>query len=88
VALAIASGKPFAVVPCCVFPRESGGRRQAGADAAAADLVVTYPEFVDYLQNLHPKIERECLAFQGRNVVLHVRDWRPAAPGGGAGADE
>lgn len=76
VSLALSLGKPFAVVPCCVFPRESARRRQVGA-GPAGDLVVTYPEFVDYLQERHASMQRSCLAFQGRNVVLHLQDSPP-----------
>ena len=61
---AIAAGKPFAVVPCCVFWRFSDVLTELG--------VRSYDQFLDYLAEKLPEgqIRRETLPFDGRNVVL------------------
>ena len=61
VATAVRHRKPFAVVPCCVFP--SSGERLA------------YDQWLDYLQRIHPAIQRTFLAFQGKNCVLWCFDY-------------
>ena len=63
---AIALGKPFAVVPCCVFPELFPDRRTA--DGAP---VRTYVEFVDYLVAKHPDAKLGYLPFKGRNRVVY-----------------
>lgn len=68
--IALELGKPFAVVPCCVFPHLFHERRnQKGGK------VTSYEEFVDYLQEKDPqqRIERTFLPFEGRNQVLFRR---------------
>ena len=60
--------KPFAIVPCCIFLRELGSHRFD----ANQKLVTTYEQFVDYLQNKHPKIKRDFLGFRGRNMILSL----------------
>lgn len=40
-------GKPFALVPCCVFPSEFPGRRLSNGAK-----VVTYPQLLEYLANI------------------------------------
>lgn len=61
---AIASGKPFAVVPCCVFWRFSDVLTELG--------VRSYEQFLAYLAEKLPEgqIRRDTLPFDGRNVVL------------------
>lgn len=69
---ALANGKPFAVVPCCVFWKSVPGLAAAG--------VKTHADLLGYLQALRPsgEIVREDLAFDGRNTVLW---WRgPPSP--------
>lgn len=63
---AIALGKPFAVVPCCVFPELFPDRRTA--DGAP---VRTYVQFVDYLVAKHPDAKLGYLPFKGRNRVVY-----------------
>ena len=63
---AIALDKPFAVVPCCVFPELFPDRRTA--DGAP---VRTYVEFVDYLVAKHPDAKLGYLPFKGRNRVVY-----------------
>lgn len=66
-------GKPFAVLPCCVFPTQFPDRRLPDGSP-----VVAYSQFVDYLQAKHPGISRGFLPFRGRNLVLY---WKPADVG-------
>jgi hypothetical protein len=79
VKLALEHGKPFAVVPCCVFPNTNQHRRltlaqskQRGSRKGQYDTVRTYEEFVVWLQELAPqRIKKAELAFEGRNQVLY-----------------
>ena len=61
---AIANGKPFAVVPCCVFWRSNPNLLGAG--------VRKYDEFLDHLAAKLPpgEVKRGTLGFDGRNTVL------------------
>ncbi|KAJ3040131.1 hypothetical protein HDV00_011455 [Rhizophlyctis rosea] len=64
---ALACSKPFAVLPCCVFPRENPHRRLKGGGD-----VVLYEEFVQYLVEKDGRIRRGYLPFEGRNLVLYL----------------
>ena len=68
--IALALGKPFAVVPCCVFPTMFPERR-----LRTGQSVRTYRGFIHYLRAKHPAIETARLPFEGRNRVLY---WRGA----------
>lgn len=71
VRLALAHGKPFAVVPCCVFPKSNPGRRLRDGKA-----VETHEEFCTYLEQLGEaaqSVELCGLPFEGRNIVVHSR---------------
>ena len=72
----VATGKPFAVVPCCVFPESHPERRSATGGA-----VRTYEEYVDFLAGKHAGIERAELPIAGRSTVLF---WRGEGGGGHA----
>ena len=63
---AIELGKPFAVVPCCVFPELFPERRTKDGDS-----VRTYVQFIDYLVAKHPDIRLAYLPFKGRNRVVY-----------------
>lgn len=69
---ALRHGRPFAVVPCCVFARALPKLMQGGGH------VSTYEQLLAYLQAKHPAIKRTHLPFTGRNVVLF---WAPEANG-------
>ena len=59
---------PFAVVPCCVFASETPGRKlRNGA------CVGSYEDFIMYLLEKDPGIEKVGLGFEGRNTVLFNR---------------
>lgn len=54
--LAIKHSKPFAIVPCCVFPKNGE--------------YMSFDRWVDYLVSKSPDIQRHYLNFQGKNLVL------------------
>ena len=62
---ALAHGKPFAVVPCCVFAHLSPHRTLEGRPVRSID------EFCRYLMAKDPRIKAEFLPFEGRNRVLY-----------------
>lgn len=64
--LALSLGKPFAVVPCCVYSRCFPGRRGPGGEE-----VRTYDQFVAYLIAKSPGISCAELPFEGRNKVVY-----------------
>jgi hypothetical protein len=64
---ALAHGKGFAVVPCCVFADLFGRRDGQGR------RVSTYASFVDYLLAKDARIQRAWLPFEGKNTVLFLR---------------
>ncbi|GAQ78338.1 hypothetical protein KFL_000110350 [Klebsormidium nitens] len=70
--VALRAGVPFAVVPCCVFPKLFPDRRIGDGRP-----VITYEDFVEYLQRkgkAHGKVvEKATLKFAGSNTVLFTR---------------
>jgi len=62
--------KPFAVVPCCVYPRLFPGRRLGTGQG-----VTTYRGFQRYLRAKDSRIRIARLPFAGRNKVLYVADY-------------
>lgn len=62
---------PFAVVPCCVYPAEFPKRKLDGQP------VMSYDDFLAYLELKDPRIRRQTLDFEGRNIVLY---WDPRQP--------
>jgi hypothetical protein len=67
---ALARGKPFAVVPCCVFAREAAAAGNVRRTPEGKE-VSTYEELVDYLAAKDLGIRRAYLGFRGRNCVLY-----------------
>lgn len=66
--LALRFGRPFAVVPCCVFPSQFPHRRLPGGGGQ----VRTYAHFVQYLLAKAPgRIQVAELPFEGMNKVLY-----------------
>lgn len=55
----LASGVDFAVVPCCVFPRDHTHYSQE--------------EWVDYLQSLAPGSQRARLPIRGANLAIFLK---------------
>ena len=64
---ALAHGKSFAVVPCCVFPSLAPQRR-----VRSGQRVVQYPAFIQYLAEKHHGIRIGRLPFAGKNIVLYL----------------
>ena len=56
--LAIQHSKPFAIVPCCVFPKSGE--------------YMSFEGWVDYLAAKSSRIQRRHLNFQGKNLVLYM----------------
>ena len=78
---AMRTRKPFAAVPCCVFPNDFPRRRLNGA------LVRKYEDFISYLVSLAPgHIRVEELMFEGRNKVVYCTSWGPEPGTAAAGA--
>eukprot|EP00998_Keelungia_sp_KM082_P012151 NODE_8466_length_549_cov_55.291469_g8443_i0.p1 GENE.NODE_8466_length_549_cov_55.291469_g8443_i0~~NODE_8466_length_549_cov_55.291469_g8443_i0.p1 ORF type:complete len:139 (-),score=18.56 NODE_8466_length_549_cov_55.291469_g8443_i0:23-439(-) len=74
--LSLAHGKPFAVVPCCVFWKRRPDRR-----TPAGEQVRTHTQFCEYLAAKDARITTTELPFAGRNVVLY---WNADAVGDAA----
>ena len=79
---ALEHGKPFVVVPCCVFPNffpfrripvhaagGGGGETETGSTTAYKP-VRTHEDFCAYLLRKDPRLVREILPFEGRNVAI------------------
>ncbi|EJK65168.1 hypothetical protein THAOC_14011 [Thalassiosira oceanica] len=68
--LALLLKKPFAVVPCCVFPSEFPDRRLDG------ERVKTHVQLVEHLTRKHDKIKTATLPFietdTAKNVVVYL----------------
>jgi hypothetical protein len=64
---ALFHNKPFAVVPCCVFPHLWPHRQLASGKS-----VVDYAEFIEYLKQKDTRIKVEFLNLSGRNRVLFL----------------
>jgi hypothetical protein len=63
---ALRFGVPFAVVPCCVFPKDNPHRTlQDGT------FVAQYDHFITYLLEKSPIVQKAELPFEGRNIVLY-----------------
>ena len=60
-------GKPFAVVPCCVFPRLFK-HRQLLPEGATVESIEDLLEYLMRMGGQGTKLER--LAFEGRNQVV------------------
>jgi predicted esterase len=72
---ALRFNKPFAVVPCCVFPSANSGRR-----LHSGEPVETYEAFCQFLLELAPGSEWGFLPFLGRNRVIYRRPAGRQAP--------
>ena len=72
---ALKYGRPFAVVPCCVFPRLFPQRRLASGGA-----VRTTAALCDYLLQKAPGLEAGFLPVAGRNKVIFRRAAAPPQP--------
>jgi len=70
------TGRPIAVVPCCVFPnlfsRRWLVRSQGATENKKLIPVRKYNEFCEYLLAKSPKLRSERLDFEGRNLVIYL----------------
>ncbi|EER12213.1 hypothetical protein Pmar_PMAR016612 [Perkinsus marinus ATCC 50983] len=64
---ALAAGKPFAVVPCCVYQKCFPDRKLPNGQ-----LVNTYDEFITYICAKDPRIRTQALGFDGRNIAVYL----------------
>jgi len=64
---ALRYGKPFAVVPCCVFPHSNPHRKLADGTPVAQ-----HEQFCEYLRQKAPHVSKTVLpSFEGRNIVVY-----------------
>ena len=66
--VALQYGKPFVVVPCCVFPNFFPHRKLVRNGIPQA--VRTYEDFCEYLLQKDPRLQRSILPFEGRNIAI------------------
>ena len=63
--------RPFAMVPCCVYPMEFPKRRLPDGT-----WVRKYEQLIQYLQSRDPEhIRVTTLPFEGRNQVVYCTAW-------------
>lgn len=71
---ALLKKKPFAVVPCCVFPNLFPDRRYTDtSDASESKKVASYNDFIKYLLQKDSRIKSTFLPFIGRSQVLYMK---------------
>ena len=66
--LALLNHKPFAIIPCCVFPILNPTRR-----LASGKFVLSYEDFVSYLLEKDDRFQTTTLNFQGKNLVIYFK---------------
>ena len=64
--MALAMDKPFAVVPCCVFPKIFDQR-----ELPCGTPVRSYEHFIEWIMSKNPLIRKKDLGFGGRSFVLY-----------------
>lgn len=74
VEIAVQFGKPFVVVPCCVFPNFFPNRRIVTTNKnngqTASRPVRSYDDFCEYLLQKDKRFRKSILPFEGRNVAI------------------
>ena len=65
--IALKYNKPFAIVPCCVFPGFFPFRFLSNGKP-----VRTYEDFLEYLLTKDDRLKSHTLPFQGRNTVIYL----------------
>jgi NAD(P)-dependent dehydrogenase (short-subunit alcohol dehydrogenase family) len=68
--VALALGKPFCVVPCCVFPNFFPQRQFVHATSGECRPVRSHADFCAYLLQKDPRLRQSILPFEGRNVAI------------------
>jgi len=70
--MALALDKPFAVIPCCVFPKIFDQRT-----LPCGTPVRRYEQFIEWIVSKNPLIRKKDLGFGGRSLVLYYDpSWR------------
>jgi len=72
VTVALQYDKPFAIVPCCVFPGLFPTRFVASTQDGTARFVRTYDDLMQYLLLKDERIQTTTLPFEGRNQVVYM----------------
>ena len=85
---ALAHGKPFALVPCCVFPQLHPGRTLPGSGEGAGEPVTERRQLVRYLAHKLGDAAVDFLEFEGANQVVWSATPPPIASGSAAGCGE
>ena len=67
---AIEAGRPFAVVPCCVFSRLFPFRR-----LRSGTPVTTHAHLCEYLMGKHPNVRSTKLPFAGKSTVIYLTSY-------------
>ena len=62
--------RPFAMVPCCVYPAEFPHRRLPDGT-----WVRNYEQLIEYLQSRSLHVRVATLPFEGRNQVVYCTSW-------------
>eukprot|EP00658_Telonema_sp_P-2_P002895 TRINITY_DN11067_c0_g1_i1.p1 TRINITY_DN11067_c0_g1~~TRINITY_DN11067_c0_g1_i1.p1 ORF type:complete len:322 (+),score=46.16 TRINITY_DN11067_c0_g1_i1:162-1127(+) len=70
--MALKAHKPFAVVPCCVFPHTNTHRRLRDGSS-----VRSYQEYCRFLMEKDPGIRSVRLPFDGRNLCIYLDPRNP-----------
>jgi hypothetical protein len=68
--IALALGKAFCVVPCCVFPNFFPQRRVVHTATGESHPVRSHADFCAYLLQKDPRLRQSVLPLEGRNVAI------------------
>ena len=66
--LALQHNKPFAIIPCCVFPCLFPTRK-----LRSGKFVQSYEDFVEYLLQKDKRCQTTTLNFEGKNLVIYFK---------------
>jgi hypothetical protein len=65
---ALASNKPFAIIPCCVYAKQFPKRRLENGSP-----VQSYDQLIQFIMQKDPSIKSTELNFQGKNILLYKK---------------
>mmetsp|Transcript_8242 Transcript_8242/g.10463 ORF Transcript_8242/g.10463 Transcript_8242/m.10463 type:complete len:381 (+) Transcript_8242:150-1292(+) len=66
--LAILCNKPFAIIPCCVYPGLFPNRKLISGEA-----VESYQDFIQYLLEKDDRLQTTTLNIEGKNRVIYLK---------------
>ena len=58
---------PFALVPCCVYSKQFPKRKLPDGT-----LVKSYEQLLQHLQSKDPRIRKNRLPFEGKNIIIQI----------------